>query len=1048
MSFLNNIKISIKLPLIMLSLSAVALIAMGLLAYYDAKETLINGAKERMQIALENRSDSVSSWHNNLSKEVVAQSSSPSTRRALNEFIGAWVALPGDKTEFLHDHFPPATQTDTETKTTMDFSAVQTDYSRRHRRHHPYFETVLERNAYYDIFLFDTEGNLIYTVAKEVDYATNIVTGEFNKTGLAEAFQKASLLGANETVLIDLAPYGPSNGDLAGFMAAPILSVNGSVMGVYAVQISIETIHKIFESNAGLGETGITLAVGPDYHPRMSSKHSNDLELSKVTVGTELVDLAFSGETGTKNAVGVSGNDVLAAYTRLKFGNLTWALIAQQDTQELLEPAVSARNRMLIDGAIIAALSALIAMFLARSVGRPLAGVGEAMKQVALEDYETEIPSVNRGDEIGEIAAILEDFRATLKSAKEASAESLFKGTAFEAASAGLMIVDQDFTIQALNSSVAKLLAEHEGQFKTMGTGFEAGQVIGRNMDIFQAVPDHVRNLLTDPENLPYQTEIPVGNVRFSMNINAVLGDEGEQIGYVVEWQDVTLVRLGDSVLKAIEENQAKAEFTPDGVLLSANENFLNLTGGLDMGQIGKALEMLIKFDADQTGSGDRIKSDLAEGKSFVGKFRMYAGENGDGMLEGAFSPVHNRSGEMVRILLVGSDVTDAQIQIEKAEATRLELEKAQADVVEALRVGMRQLSSGDLTATITKSFMPEYEQLRSDFNGAVGTLREAMLNVTENAESIRGEASDISNAADDLSRRTERQASTLEQTAAALDELTISVRSAADGAEQANQVVADAKENAESSGNVVREAVEAMGEIQSSSSQISRIISVIDDIAFQTNLLALNAGVEAARAGEAGRGFAVVASEVRALAQRSSDAAREINDLISASSQHVSRGVDLVGRAGEALGEIFESVSNISNHVSAIAKSSGEQSSGLVEINTSVNQLDQVTQQNVAMFEETTAASHSLTKEAEILSDTMSKFQTGSSVSNVVAANFQSTREVEKSQVVQIEQVDEEERVALMGDGPPKNTAFQTVVQATVVAQAEPVSQGDWEDF
>lgn len=1034
MSFLNNMKIAVKLPLIMLTLSAAALIGMGFMAYYNAKSTLDVEARSRLQIALETRKESVSVWHKTLSKEVIAQSGSPSTRRAVTEFISAWASLPGNKRSFLKEHFKPEKPEVSDKPVVMDFTAVQTDYSRRHRRRHPYYQTVMERNSYYDVFLFDPEGNLIYSVMKEPDYAENFVTGSLSNTGLATAFQNALSLGANETTFVDLAPYGPSNGDVAGFVAAPILSVNGAVMGVYAIQISPDSISAVFEANAGLGETGNTIAVGPDYHPRLSSIDGDPDEIARMVIDPAMVDLALSGASGLEHGVGLNGEDVLAAYAPLHIGNLTWAMIAGQNVDELYAPAVSLRNKMLMQGGLLALLSALISIFLARSVGGPIAAIGASMKQVADEEYDVEIPNTNRGDEIGKIASVLEKFRDTLKLSKEESAETLFKGTAFEGASAGLMIVDQDFTIQLVNPAVAKMLQDHESQFKQVNPDFDAKNIIGCNMDIFHAMPKRIRELLNDPANLPFHAEIPVGNARFSLDINAVLDGEGLQLGCVVEWQDVTLRQMNDAVLKAIEENQSKAEFSPEGILLVANPNFLALTGGTGNGQIGKKLTDLVRFDSELAKENGAVWDRLIKGESVVGKFLLDAGGGTDGTMEGAFSPVQNNSGQIIRILLVGNDITEAQIRLEESEATRIELEKAQAEVVEALRVGMRQLSEGDLTAEITKNFKPDYEQLRNDFNGAVGTLREAMLRVADNAESIRGEASDISNAADDLSRRTERQAATLEETAAALDELTVSVRSAADGAEQANQVVADARENAESSGNVVREAVEAMGEIQSSSSQISRIISVIDDIAFQTNLLALNAGVEAARAGEAGRGFAVVASEVRALAQRSSDAAREINDLISASGQHVKRGVDLVGQAGGALGEIFESVTNISTHVSEIAVSSNEQSSSLAEINTAINQLDQVTQQNAAMFEETTAASHALTREAETLSDTMSQFETGSQESNIVAADFQSSR-------------NEVEVPATPAPSLKTNPVGGSAQAATNVATI-PAIEDDWEDF
>jgi methyl-accepting chemotaxis protein len=303
---------------------------------------------------------------------------------------------------------------------------------------------------------------------------------------------------------------------------------------------------------------------------------------------------------------------------------------------------------------------------------------------------------------------------------------------------------------------------------------------------------------------------------------------------------------------------------------------------------------------------------------------------------------------------------------------------REQAVVVAALGEGLDHLTRGDLTYTLTQPFPPHYAKLQSDFNAAIGQLKDAMSVVVTNVSAIRSGAGEISHAADDLSRRTEQQAASLEETAAALDQITATVNKTASGARQASQTVQAAKDDAETSGAIVRDAVGAMGAIEKSSQEISQIIGVIDEIAFQTNLLALNAGVEAARAGDAGRGFAVVASEVRALAQRSADAAKEIKTLISASTQQVDAGVNLVGQTGEALQRIVSRVSEIDGLVSEIAASAQEQATGLQQVNTAVNQMDQVTQQNAAMVEESTAASHSLSQEAEVLAGSVSRFRIG----------------------------------------------------------------------
>jgi len=313
-----------------------------------------------------------------------------------------------------------------------------------------------------------------------------------------------------------------------------------------------------------------------------------------------------------------------------------------------------------------------------------------------------------------------------------------------------------------------------------------------------------------------------------------------------------------------------------------------------------------------------------------------------------------------------------------KGEQAKAQTAKEQAQVVALIGKGLERLSAGDLTFQLKEAFAPEYEKLRADFNGAMSQLQQTMKTVVGRTQGLRAGGEEITQASDDLSKRTEQQAASLEETAAALDQITATVKKTADNALEARKVVAVAKEDAERSGEVVREAVGAMTRIEDSSRQIGQIIGVIDEIAFQTNLLALNAGVEAARAGDAGKGFAVVASEVRALAQRSAEAAKEIKALISASTDQVTQGVELVGQTGRALARIAEQVAQINGAVTEIAASAQEQATGLHQVNAAVNQMDQVTQQNAAMVEEATAAAHSLREETDALSNLIAQFRVG----------------------------------------------------------------------
>ncbi len=320
-------------------------------------------------------------------------------------------------------------------------------------------------------------------------------------------------------------------------------------------------------------------------------------------------------------------------------------------------------------------------------------------------------------------------------------------------------------------------------------------------------------------------------------------------------------------------------------------------------------------------------------------------------------------------------------------EETIRTAQAAQEKVVGALTLGLERLAAGNLTENLPEPFAPEYEELRTNFNRTVEQLNETIAKVVEVSRGIRTRADEIRDANEDLSHRTENQAATLEQTAAAIDQLATSVRSAATGAQEVETIVQEARKAAQHSGKVVMGAVEAMNGIEKSSEQIAQIIGVIDDIAFQTNLLALNAGVEAARAGDAGRGFAVVASEVRALAQRSANASKEIKQLIGTSTQFVGRGVAAVGGAGQALTQLVERVSHISSLVSGIATGASEQATAIGEVNVGVTQLDQVAQRNAAMVEASMSTGQALLQDAVELEAMVLQFSTRDSRPGVSAA-------------------------------------------------------------
>lgn len=361
------------------------------------------------------------------------------------------------------------------------------------------------------------------------------------------------------------------------------------------------------------------------------------------------------------------------------------------------------------------------------------------------------------------------------------------------------------------------------------------------------------------------------------------------------------------------------------------------------------------------------------------------------GEMAGAVAVFRDNAGERMRLERQATSdraIAEGERMAREAERNR-ESGKVQVAVT-SLADALGRLASGDMTSVIDTPFEGELDRLRQDFNTSVARLREALCEVGDNARAIDAGARQIRSAADALARRTEHQAASVEETAAALEQITTTVRDSTRRAEEAGTLVARTRGGAEKSGEIVRRAIAAMQQIEQSSGEIGNIIGVIDDIAFQTNLLALNAGVEAARAGEAGKGFAVVAQEVRELAQRSAKAAREIKALITASSGQVKDGVALVGDTGKALETIVAEVQEINGHVQAIVVAAREQASGLSEINTAVGTMDQGTQQNAAMVEETTAASHGLADDVQALNTLIGRFNVGAQSQSSRASHVQ----------------------------------------------------------
>lgn len=459
--------------------------------------------------------------------------------------------------------------------------------------------------------------------------------------------------------------------------------------------------------------------------------------------------------------------------------------------------------------------------------------------------------------------------------------------------------------------------------------------------------------------------------------------------------------------LDAISRVQATIEFTPTGDILTANENFL-ATLGYSLDEIvGKHHQMFCEPDYVRSEAYREFWRTLAAGQFVAQEFKRIGKGGKPVWIQASYNPIFDSNGRVFKVVKYATDIT------------------GRVHAVDEIARGLTALAQGDLTARIDNPFIPALEQIRVDFNAAIDRMRSAMQNVSGNTVAIASGSEQIRVASDHLAKRTEQQAAAVEETAAALEQITQTVADSSKRATEAGQMVARTKDGAERSGEIVKSAIRAMDEIENSSKEISSIIGVIDEIAFQTNLLALNAGVEAARAGEAGKGFAVVAQEVRELAQRSASAAKEIKTLIGKSGDQVKTGVQLVGETGKALEQIVSEVKDINRNVIAIVEGSREQATGLQEINKAVNGMDQNTQQNAAMVEESTAASHSLAQQAAELRELVGQFRIGQHSSTTVSPTRSDTAAVAS----------------------PARKLMATVARAAGGAATAKVQEG-WEDF
>lgn len=781
---MRQLRLAFKLPAIMVAIALVTGASLAISAFFVANGLVKTQAEQRLTAAAANAHDALANYLGAVAEDLRVFSSRFEIATAIDDFSGAIRSMKaqGDPTALLQNAYIEQNPHPSGERQLLDTSEKLSIYDLRHRQLHPDFRNLAAMRGYADIMLFDTSFQNVYSVMKGAELGTSFAEdgGPWAQTDLGKLVREAMAGEAGQIFLADFAHYAPDGGTPTSFIAAPVFN-QSFLIGVLAVKMPTERIASVLADTLGLGQTGAVYLVGQDNLVRNDLPTSDADEMLSVRLEGPVVTAALGGTVGLDVIRGYRGADYVAAAEPISFGGVNWAVVALESQADIDAPSVGLRNTMLIIGAALLALAALVSVLVARTITQPVSRLTQAMADIAEDQLDLVVPGLERADELGEMAEAVEVFRSN-----------------------GLKM--RDLRVAELDMS-----AERAGQ---------VAAIQGLQADISAVVA------------------------------TAIDGDFSRRV---------------DTGL-------------PDPELRHLAENVNDLLATVERG--------------------------LAE---------------------------------------TGTVLT--------------------------------ALAEADLSQRITGTYRGAFARLQDGTNGVAEKLSGIISQLRVTSGSLKTATGELLSGANDLSVRTTRQAATIEETTATMGQLGATVMENARGAEEASRKAQLVSSEAEASGKVMSEANAAMERITESSAKISSIIGLIDDIAFQTNLLALNASVEAARAGDAGKGFAVVAVEVRRLAQSAASASSDIKALIEQSSGLVRGGSQLVADASSRLRTVQDGIRANSELLAGIAVASKAQASSIEEVGAAVRQLDEMTQHNAALVEQTNAAIEQTETRANELDEVIGTF-------------------------------------------------------------------------
>jgi len=862
--------LSARIALMAVGSALAAALAVGLNSHFQATRALLSVNVGVTESLAEHRAIALKRIGDVYQADIQTLSVAPAVQEAFEGLVGLYDNRDG-RNDGLRNHYTATRLAPGKTRRDYLGEDDKSSYAAAHRRWHAAMRAMADDDNLADLMLVSPAGDVIYSVEKRRDFATNLRTGPWRMTGLARAFEAALAGGLDAAPKFeDFEPYDPAGGGAAAFLAKALRGADGRVAGVVVGVISDAYLASVVTPLFAQGMTAY--ALGEDGRLRTGVDARGRHGVYGATPFGDSIKMALAKSGPVSGFMpSLDGEESFIAMVPTSFIGRRWFVAADVRRATIYSEANSLALRNGLIGLMLVLMISGIALVLALGISRPITLMRNAVGSLAAGN-KSEIPGDERQDELGDLAR-------SMRQLNDASVSAARIKSALDSAGVNVMIADANATIVHCNPAMLAFFRDREHDFQAQFPGFSADNILGSKLD-------HLGGSTQSEDGGIGSPRIRVGARTIELKINRIRDASGERIGAIAEWHDVSLEIAAMSEVTAVVEAAVSGDF------------------------------------AGRIREDDKIGAmrDLASGLNRI------------------------------------NTIVEA--------------------ATEEFTLTLGRVAEGDLMARVEKHYQGRLAHVASGINDTVGRLAETVATIQRSARDLNRAASEINAGAADLARRTEEEASSLEETAATTEELAASVKQTADNSKLANELSEDARRLASDGGGIVRNAIEAMARIEDASRKITDIISVIDDIAFQTNLLALNAAVEAARAGEAGKGFAVVASEVRTLAQRSGQAARDIKDLIVGSAAEVVEGAKLVQATGKSLDNIVKASSEVAQMIGVIHSAASEQANGIEEMSTAVARIDEMTQQNSALAEESAASAAELLKQLERLNALVAAFR------------------------------------------------------------------------